>query len=472
MDDWPPAGPLQITRRRALGLAAIGAVATSTRWVCPWPALAQHAASTPVVAEIRLRADVWDLARPATDMLRSRVIRAPRRFDLVGLRRDGRSIEPVEIRARRAGGHWSPWAPLMSGGDHAPDGARRRAGEPVWFAGSDELQLQTMRPGRPIGLYLVESRPRDPSFARSAAAPGGGPPVILRSAWGGDAVIPRAPASYGDVQLAFVHHTVTANEYRPQDSAAMVLAIARYHRDANGWNDIGYNFLVDRYGQIFEGRAGGIEQAVIGAQAQGYNATSTGIALLGSHGTRAATPEAVTAVSKLIGWKLARHGVPASGLVQVTSAGGPQNRFPKGQLVSFQRVAAHRDGDHTACPGAALAVQLPQIRTLAAQAAVGVAPATRSPDPLVSSTLTRRVRARGRGVLVRGSAPATAARARIAVSRKVGGRWRWMRSVRINPRSDGAYSVRIRLPTPGLYRLVASAGDERAAPLLVRSIRG
>ena len=84
------------------------------------------------------------------------------------------------------------------------------------------------------------------------------------------------------MQLAFVHHTVSANDYGPEDSAGIVLGIAKYHRDTNGWNDIGYNFLVDKYGQIFEGRAGGIDQAVIGAQAQGYNSHSTGIANLGT----------------------------------------------------------------------------------------------------------------------------------------------------------------------------------------------
>ena len=94
-----------------------------------------------------------------------------------------------------------------------------------------------------------------------------------------------------------MHHTVNANTYAPQDSAAIVLSICRYHRNENGWRDIGYNFLVDRFGQIFEGRAGGIDQPVIGAQAQGYNGVSTGVANLGTFtggpadgGRRAARP--------------------------------------------------------------------------------------------------------------------------------------------------------------------------------------
>ena len=112
-----------------------------------------------------------------------------------------------------------------------------------------------------------------------------------RATWAGTKVPPRAPPTYGDVQVAFVHHTVTANDYGPAESAAIVLGIAKYHRDTNGWNDIGYNFLVDRYGQVFEGRAGGVDQAVVGAQAQGYNSHSTGVAVLGTYSS-AADPEA------------------------------------------------------------------------------------------------------------------------------------------------------------------------------------
>ena len=124
---------------------------------------------------------------------------------------------------------------------------------------------------------------------------------------------PRADPRYGEVQLAFVHHTVTANDYGPEDSAGIVLGIARYHRNSNGWNDIGYNFLVDKYGQIFEGRAGGIDQPVVGAQAQGYNSVSTGIASLGTFSRRSRRPRPGWTRSRaLIGWKLSLHGVPVA----------------------------------------------------------------------------------------------------------------------------------------------------------------
>jgi hypothetical protein len=217
----------------------------------------------------------------------SRVLRAPRRFDLLGLRGAGH----VDVRVRARGGAWSDWVPLAVHGDHAPDtGTGERASDPVWTGGSDELQLRAARaPRRSLRVHLVAvpAAARRRSARRSARAraaqaggvqPGSPPPIVPRSAWGADALPPRSSPSYGTVQAAFVHHTVTANEYGPQDSAAIVLGIHTFHRDTNGWNDIGYNFLVDRYGQVFEGRAGGVDQPVVGAQAEGYNAQSTGVA--------------------------------------------------------------------------------------------------------------------------------------------------------------------------------------------------
>ncbi|HWC24991.1 MAG TPA: N-acetylmuramoyl-L-alanine amidase, partial [Solirubrobacteraceae bacterium] len=310
---------------------------------------------------------------------RSPVVRAPKRFDLVGLRwRAGEHA--TRIRVREAGGGWSRWT-LM-----AADHAGGAGAEPVWAGGADAYQLQIDAPPRGLRARFVNAtgsataRDRLTTPLRRAvhgalaaiAGPAaraqarGAPAIISRAAWGGAQCPPRAVPAYGQVQLGFVHHTVTANTYAPHESAAIVLSMCRYHRNDNGWNDIGYNFLVDRYGQIFEGRAGGIDQPVIGAQAQGYNGVSTGVANIGTFSQAPQTAAGVSATAELLAWKLSLHTVPVAGQVAVTSAGGSSNRYPSGQPVAFQRIAAHRDADKTSCPGDAFFAQLPQIRRQAA----------------------------------------------------------------------------------------------------------
>ena len=315
---------------------------------------------------------------------RSPVVRAPKRFDLVGLRwHRGSAERHAAIRVREAGGRWGRWTRM------AQDHAGGAGAEPVWAGGAEAYQLRI--DGRPRGLRArfvnatgsatagdrlttAVRRAAHGVLAALAGTPerahaqggGGAPAIIPRAAWGADQCAPRAAPAYGEVQLGYVHHTVNANTYAPQDSAAIVLSICRYHRNENGWRDVGYNFLVDRYGQIFEGRAGGIDQPVIGAQAQGYNGVSTGVANIGTFSGEPQTQPGLAATAKLLAWKLSLHGAPVTGAVTVTSAGGPSNRHPAGSLVTFDRIAAHRDADATVCPGDGLFAQLPQIREQAA----------------------------------------------------------------------------------------------------------
>jgi uncharacterized protein with LGFP repeats len=332
----------------------------------------------------------------------TRVLRAPRRFDLMGLRwKRGGRLE-AQVRARKRGGSWSPWLPLHAAGGHAPDGARAPAGtEPAYTGAADVFQLRLRGAARGLRARFVRAQPtartarhvtgrarrKSRTRARARASQSAQPAIISRTEWGGDSVPPRSAPEYGEVQAAFVHHTVSTNDYGPEDSAGIVLGIARYHRDSNGWNDIGYNFLVDQYGQVFEGRAGGIDQAVVGAQAQGYNAVSTGIATIGTF-TAVPYPEAgMDALARLIGWKLSLHGVPTQGQVVVTSGGGSANRYPSGTPVTLERICGHRDGDSTSCPGDTLYIQLPDLRARAARYA----------GPLAGITVraaTRRIRTR------------------------------------------------------------------------------
>jgi hypothetical protein len=356
-----------LTRREAIGLGAAAAAALGS--LRPGRALAAPQATS---FELPLELGAGGAVAAAAGRHVTRVFTAPRRFDVIGLAWPRGGHVHAEVRARRRGGRWSRWTPLHAAADHGPDTGGSSGTDPVWTGAADEFQLRlTGRPRRLTARFVhagpaaraARRRPR--LAARVSARQTGVPAIIPRAAWGGDSIVPRAAPAYGQVQLAFVHHTVNANDYAPEDSAGIVLGIARYHRDHNGWNDLGYNFLVDKYGQIFEGRAGGIDQPIVGAQAQGFNSVSTGIANIGTYSAVPLTEPALESVAKLIGWKLTLHGVPVAGPVTVTSAGGETNRYSAGTPVTFQRISAHRDGNLTECPGDVAYGQLDDLRTRA-----------------------------------------------------------------------------------------------------------
>jgi hypothetical protein len=190
----------------------------------------------------------------------------------------------------------------------------------------------------------------------------GQPRVIARQVWSGGAR-PASPPTYGTIELAFVHHTVNANGYGPAEVPALLRSILNYHIQ-RGFGDIGYNFIVDRYGGIWEGRAGGIDMPVVGAQAGAYNTESTGVAMLGDFMNVVPSRAAIASLERLLAWKLSLHGVPPRGraTVVVDPRDAFYTPFAPGARVSLPRIAGHRQGDSTDCPGNALYGQLPSIR--------------------------------------------------------------------------------------------------------------
>ena len=164
------------------------------------------------------------------------------------------------------------------------------------------------------------------------------------------------------MKSAIVHHTVSANNYSADEAPGIVLGICRFHRNGNGWSDMGYNFLVDRFGKTYVGRAGGPSKAVVGAQAQGYNAQTTGASSIGTHTKHPITEKAMDAFVRLLSWKLALHGTRATGKTKLVSAGGSLNRYPSGKRIHVRRISGHGRFDKTECPGRALKHQLEEMR--------------------------------------------------------------------------------------------------------------
>jgi N-acetylmuramoyl-L-alanine amidase len=293
----------------------------------------------------------------------------------------------VEARTRTTRG-WSPWrdleledvasAPrgaLQPGDDHA---GTRAGTEPLYSGPSSGVQVRVdvVSGGLPQDLRvdLVDPGTSDAdasTVARPAAAEAGAalaqPAILTRAQWGADESLRNGFAGYGEtINAAFVHHTTGASDYTSAEVPGMIRAIYAYHTQTLGWADIGYNFLVDRFGRLYEGRWGGMDQPVIGAHTGGFNTNTVGVAALGDHETSPVPAAVITAFGQVIGWKLGMYGRDPYGRVALTSGGGSSNRYPAGQVVEFDVVSGHRDASFTLCPGQHLYPRLPEVRAEAA----------------------------------------------------------------------------------------------------------
>jgi uncharacterized protein with LGFP repeats len=192
------------------------------------------------------------------------------------------------------------------------------------------------------------------------------PKIVSRRGWGVDESLRERGFVYTKkVKAAFVHHTDSGNTYSCAQAPSVIRGIYRYHVKSMGWRDIGYNFLVDKCGTVYEGRAGGVTKAVLGAHTLGFNNNSMGIAVLGRFGSTKPSGAAVKAIARLTAWKLGLYGVDPRGKTYLTSGGG--NLYPKGKNVRLNVISGHRDGYATDCPGKRLYAKLGSARSSAAR---------------------------------------------------------------------------------------------------------
>ncbi|MGA5169028.1 MULTISPECIES: peptidoglycan recognition protein family protein [Streptomyces] len=192
------------------------------------------------------------------------------------------------------------------------------------------------------------------------------PRIVTRKGWGADEKLRERNFVYTrSVQAAFVHHSATGNNYSCKQAPSVLRSIYRYHVKSSGWRDFGYNFAVDKCGNIYEGRAGGVAKAVLGAHTRGFNTNSMGIAVLGTYSQSTPPSAAVTAVARLTAWKLGLYGKDPRGKATLTSGGG--NRYKKGAKVKLNVISGHRDGFLTDCPGTRLYGKLGTARSTSAK---------------------------------------------------------------------------------------------------------
>ena len=287
-------------------------------------------------------------------------------FTAIGVTTERAPSAPVVVRVALEGA-WGPWRELSSDEDHRPDGDELEGApagtttEPLFVERADAYEVQVPVDAGEFEVHLVTEVRRRLRVVDDTADAGASPTIRPRSDWGARAP-GEAPADAGELKFAVVHHSVNSNDYSQASVPAMLRSIQAYHMDANGWDDIAYNFAVDRFGTIWEARAGGVDRAIIGGHAFGFNTASTGVVVLGDYGSAAPTSASVQAVEELLAWKLALHHTPTTGTVTYRSLANT-HFGPAGTPVEVQRISGHRDVRQTGCPGTSLYSRLGSIRS-------------------------------------------------------------------------------------------------------------
>ncbi|QRZ06706.1 N-acetylmuramoyl-L-alanine amidase [Mycolicibacterium austroafricanum] len=323
-------------------------------------------------------------------------------FSLVALTSEDFAGTSARVRAKKDDGSWGPWyeaEPLEGVGADLPG---PRGTEPVFVGRTTTVQVAVTRPSDapPIGPAAAAHKPDVPALGYipanvelplpqnitavlisppqappdlvplpNAATPAGQPPrIINRAEWGADEGMRCGEPRYDTrIRAGVVHHTAGSNEYTPEDSAGIVRSIYEYHTRTLGWCDIAYNAMVDKYGQVFEGRAGGMNRPVEGAHTGGFNHNTWGVAMLGNFDVVPPTPIQLRNTATLLGWVLGQAGVDPLATVVMPSEGGSFTKFPFGASPTLPTIFTHRDVGNTECPGNAAYALMGQIRDIAAR---------------------------------------------------------------------------------------------------------
>ncbi|HSS67435.1 MAG TPA: FG-GAP-like repeat-containing protein [Nocardioidaceae bacterium] len=387
-------GPVAASLATSALAPGVGATQTSAR-VAPHPVAAHPVAPTvatypvPGVSQVGLSAlGRTGMTQPAPSLAALSAPEPASGVAVTGATWRGSAPPGLRLAIRtETDGRWSPWSPVPYDAEHGPTPGSTEARnavpgtDPFVVGMVDQVQLKAVSDtGRaPAGLRLsvidpgsssadtpaavranaaledasepLTSSASPPSSTSPSATVGGVTPIpqiYSRADWGADEGMRDCCVEYGEVHAGFVHHTVNSNNYTRAEVPAILRGIYAYHTQSRGWRDIGYNFLIDRFGRIWEGRYGGETLPVVGAHTLNYNENSFAASAIGNFQIARPTSAMLNAYERLYAWKLSLHGVRPD-TTQVVAG------------TTFNAISGHRDAAQTACPGIHLYKKIPTI---------------------------------------------------------------------------------------------------------------
>ena len=372
----------RVRRRHVLFLTT---AVTSATLVPVAPSFATEVAPPETVVETL---ETLPEAAVAGDLAGTPVVETATPFSMIGFTLP-EGADEVTVRTRALDGTWSGWEVLerevvgLDGPDLGTEEAAQAetdASEPLWVGDADAFEVRVDGEVADLSASLIDTeglsegtldkvtrhlRPRVVAVEAEAA---NRPSIISRRQWGANESMVRTSPGIATPRFAVIHHTAGSNSYSKSQSASVVRGIYSYHVNTQKWNDIGYNILVDRYGQVFEGRAGGLERGVIGAHASGFNTASIGVSVMGNFDKADIPAVALESVARVVAWKYDLHGIDARASRTISQNGKTLNV-----------TTAHRNVGSTACPGRYFYAMMGTLRSRIQALSTGPVPAAPTP---------------------------------------------------------------------------------------------
>ncbi|ROS31216.1 N-acetylmuramoyl-L-alanine amidase [Cellulomonas sp. PhB150] len=305
------------------------------------------------------------------------------RFLVAGVTWDaGQDVDVTQVAVRvREQGAWTAWQELDVVDAGVP--GERPGTEPVVSSGADAAQVRVATADGAAdvaglrldvvddGTATTEPTTTTTTTTTTAVTAKGAtgdvirPGIVTRAQWGANEKRGSAwPEVSAKLSAMYLHHTAGTNSYTKAQSASIVRGIYAFHTGSRGWPDIGYQFLVDRFGTVYQGRREAINDLPIGAQAGGYNTATIGVSAMGNFQDGNPPAAMVASIEKVFAWQAYAHGLDATGRTTLItgSSTGSGTRAKGGAKVTVPVILGHRDTNYTACPGWRLYEKLPAIR--------------------------------------------------------------------------------------------------------------
>lgn len=297
-------------------------------------------------------------------------------FQLVGVSWV-RPATPTQLTVLvRTHGHsgWSSWQSL--GAADTSETGTREATDPYYAGPSDGVQLRVdVRSGAlPAGLRADLVDPgssrfdaqvgRTPSSVASADA--AQPQIFSRAEWGADESKRGALHPMSTIKAGVLHHTAGINGYSEADVPKIIRGLYAYDL-ANGWADIAYNMLVDRFGRAWEGRANSVTATTLSGATGGFNPYTYAVSVMGNYDVVQPDSAVIDTLARLFAWKLGQYHRDPAGYTRLVASVSPRgtSRYPEGTAVTLPVIFGHRDVGNTACPGQYLYPYMSTIRSTA-----------------------------------------------------------------------------------------------------------